>query len=59
MKTVRRQLTRSFARSPDREAHIVGTRLPTYVSLPAQKIETMRPSTVVVAELLAGIGRVR
>jgi shikimate kinase len=55
--TVRRQLTRSFARSPEREEHAIRTRFAIYASLPTQKIETMRPVTVVVAELLAVISR--
>jgi shikimate kinase len=56
--TVRRQLMRSFARFPEREEQVIRTRFPIYASLPAQKVETMRPVTVVVAELLALISRV-
>jgi shikimate kinase len=56
--TVRRQVMRSFARSPEREEHIIRTRFPIYVSLPAAKIETMRPVAVVVAEILADVSRV-
>jgi shikimate kinase len=53
--TVRRQLTRSFARSREREEHVIRARFPIYASLPARKIETMRPIAVVVAEFLAVI----
>jgi shikimate kinase len=56
--TVRRQLKRSFARSPEREERVIRTRYPIYASLPAQKIETMRPVAVVVGGLLAVISRV-
>jgi shikimate kinase len=53
--TVRRQLTRSFAKPPEREEHIIRTRFPIYASLSARTVETMRPVSVVVAELLAFI----
>jgi len=51
--TVRRQLRRAFARTPDREEHVIRTRFPIYASLPARKVETMRPVDAVVAELLS------
>jgi shikimate kinase len=50
--TVRRQLTRAFARPPDREEHVIRTRFPIYASLPARKVETMQAVAVVVGELL-------
>lgn len=50
---VRRQLQRRFARTADREEHVIRTRFPVYASLPAPKVETMRPADAVVAELLA------
>jgi len=53
--TVRRQLTRSFARPQEREEHVIRTRFPIYASLPARKVETMRPIGEVVAELLAAV----
>ena len=53
--SVRRQLTRSFARPPEREEHVIRTRFPIYASLPVRKVETMRPVSVVVAELLAAL----
>lgn len=51
--TVRRQLTRSFARSSAREEEVIRARFSIHASLPAQKIETLRPIAVVVADLLA------
>ena len=51
--TVRRQLTRPFARRPEREEQVIRTRFAIYAGLPARKVETMRPVPVVVAELLA------
>lgn len=50
--TVRRQLTRAFARSAEREEYVIRTRFPIYASLPVRKIETMRPIEAVVAELV-------
>jgi len=50
--TVRRQLARPFARSRGREDAVIRERFPIYVSLRARKIETMRPLTVIVDELL-------
>jgi len=52
---VRRQLRRPFARSAEREEHVIRTRFPIYANMPAQKIETMRPVDAVVAELLAAL----
>jgi shikimate kinase len=56
---VRRQLRRRFARTAEREEHVIRTRFPVYASLPAPKVETMRPADAVVAELLAVPNRVR
>jgi hypothetical protein len=50
--TVRRQLTRSFARSPAGEKEVIRKRFQIYANLPAQKVETLRPLAVVVADLL-------
>jgi shikimate kinase len=44
---------RSFARSPEREEHVIRQRFPVYAGLPARKVETMRPLTAVVTELLS------
>jgi shikimate kinase len=49
---VRRQLRRSFARAREREEDVIRTRFAIYASLPARKVETMRPVDAVVAELL-------
>jgi shikimate kinase len=59
VETVRRQRTRSFARLPEREEHVIRTRFPIYASLPARKVETMRPVAFVVSELLAVISQLR
>lgn len=53
--TVRRQVRRPFARTPEREEHAIRTRFPTYAGLPARKVETMRPVDAVVAELFAAV----
>jgi shikimate kinase len=53
---VRRQLTRSFARSPQREEEVIRARFPIYASLPARQIETLRPVADVVAEIVALVG---
>lgn len=50
---VRRQLTRLFARSPACEEEVIRRRFQIYANLPAQKVETLRPLAVVVADLLA------
>lgn len=53
--TVRRQRMRPFARSDEREEEVIRTRFPIYVSIPATKVETMRPISDVVDQLVAGI----
>ena len=53
--TVRRQMTRPFARSRDVEEAVIRERLPIYAALRARTIETMRPRTAVVDELVAAI----
>lgn len=50
--TVRRQLARPFARSPEAEAAVIRERFPIYVGLRAPKIATMRPLADVVDEML-------
>jgi len=49
---VRRQLRRPFARSAEREEHVIRARFPIYANLPPQKVETMQPVDAVVAQLL-------
>ena len=55
IETVRRQLERPFARSAKKEEAVIRERLPIYVGFRARTIETMRPPTVVVEELLMAI----
>jgi len=51
--TVRRQLRRPFARTTEREEHVIRDRFVIYSGLPARKVETMRPVDAVVADLLS------
>ena len=55
--TVRRQLARPFTRSLATEAAVIRERFPIYVGLRGRKIETMRPLTDVVEEVLRLIRR--
>ena len=55
VETVRRQLERPFARSAAQEEEVIRERLPIYVGLRARKIETMRPLTAIVDELMRAI----
>jgi shikimate kinase len=50
--TVRRQLRRPFARAAGLEEQVIRTRFPVYISLPARKVETIKPVETVVSELL-------
>jgi shikimate kinase len=50
---VRRQLSRPFARSAEREEQVIRDRFATYVDIPARKVETMRPVRDVADELAA------
>jgi shikimate kinase len=52
---VRRQGRRRFARSAEREEHVIRSRFFVYVNVPAQKVETMRPVEGVLAELLLAL----
>jgi shikimate kinase len=49
--TVRRQISRPFARTAEREEQVIRARFPAYVAVPARKVETMRPVPEVVDEL--------
>jgi shikimate kinase len=51
--TVRRQLGRPFARTPQREEQVIRERFSVYIKLPAIKIETMKPVDCVVADILS------
>ena len=50
--TVRRQTARPFGRSALREEAVIRARFASYVALPARKIETMRPVSAVVEEIV-------
>ena len=50
--TVRRQLTRRFARSREREARVIRERFEIYRRLPGRKVATMRSVAAIVEELL-------
>ncbi|MGH9372186.1 MAG: shikimate kinase [Vicinamibacterales bacterium] len=51
--TIRRQVARPFGRSPDREEAVIRARFEIYMGLPMPKIETMRPASEVVDEIIA------
>jgi shikimate kinase len=53
--TVRRQVTRPFGRSPEREEAVIRTRFEIYMALPMRKVETMRPIAASVDEILAAL----
>ena len=53
--TVRRQLTRPFARSAAREEAVIRERFSIYVGLRARKIETMRPVDAIVDDLIMSV----
>ena len=55
--TVRRQLTRSFGRSAEREEQVIRTRFGVYRALAARKFETARPVDAVVDDLIAHVLR--
>jgi shikimate kinase len=55
--TVRRQLTRPFARSATKEEAVIRQRFPAYVRLPVRKVETVRPLPIIVDEIVASIRR--
>jgi shikimate kinase len=50
--TVRRQTARPFGRSPAREEAVIRARFAAYMAVPARTIETLRPVTAVVDEIL-------
>jgi shikimate kinase len=53
--TVRRQVARSFGRSPEREEAVIRARFEIYQALPTRKVETMRPAAAIVNEILAAL----
>ena len=50
---VRRQVARPIGRSPLKEEAVIRDRYPIYMSIPATKIETMRPVTEIVEQMIA------
>jgi shikimate kinase len=54
--TVRRQVSRPFSRSADREEEVIRQRFGQYHQLPATKVETLQPVDAVVDDLLGHIG---
>jgi shikimate kinase len=55
--TVRRQVSRPFGRSPEREEAVIRTRFEIYMALSIRKVETMRPPAAIVNEILAALSR--
>ena len=53
--TVRRQIARPFGRSTAKEEAVIRARFETYMAVPVRKIETMRPVTAVVDEIVAAL----
>jgi len=53
VETVRRQVTRPFGRSAEREEQVIRARFDLYWGLPAKKLETARPIDSVVDDLVA------
>jgi len=53
--TVRRQVARPFGRSPEREEAVIRIRFEIYMALPMRKVATMRPTAVIVDEILAAL----
>jgi hypothetical protein len=54
--TVRRQIARPFGRSAAKEEAVIRTRFDIYMTLPATKIESMRPPGEVVDEIVGALG---
>ena len=50
---VRRQVARPIGRSPEREEAVIRDRYAIYMAVPARKIETMRPVTEIVEQVIA------
>lgn len=54
--TVRRQVSRPFGRSAEREEAVIRQRFGQYRQLPATKVETLQPVDAVVDDLLGHVG---
>jgi shikimate kinase len=53
--TVRRQIARPFGRPVPKEEAVIRARFEIYMAVPARKIETMRPATAAVDEIVAAM----
>jgi shikimate kinase len=53
--TVRRQVARPFGRSREKEEAVIRARFEFYTGLPVRKVETLRPTAVIVDEILAAL----
>jgi shikimate kinase len=53
--TVRRQIARPFGRSSAKEEAVIRARFEIYMAPPVRKVETMRPATTVVDEIVAAL----
>jgi shikimate kinase len=53
--TVRRQIARPFGRSALREEAVIRARFEVYMAMPVRKIETMRPVSSIIDELVAAL----
>ncbi len=53
--TVRRQIARRFGRSSVKEEAVIRARFEIYMAVPIRKIETMRPATAAVDEIVAAL----
>jgi shikimate kinase len=53
--TVRRQVARPFARSQEREGAVIRARFEIYMALPMRKVDTMRPTAMILDEILAAL----
>jgi shikimate kinase len=51
--TIRRQVARPFGRSPEKEEVVIRARFDIYMALPSRKLETMRSTAAIVADILA------
>jgi len=53
--TVRRQIARPFGRSSAKEEAVIQARFEVYMSVPGRKIETMRPTSAAIDEIVAAL----
>jgi hypothetical protein len=53
--TVRRQIARPFGRSSAKEEAVIQARFEIYMSVPGRKIETMRPTSAAIDEIVAAL----